>query len=135
MADDRDVTTLYLRNVPAQLVREAKARAARQGSTLTMLVIDALAQSLSAGREQPAEREDDLRDSMAWYERNRERLSERFHNEYIAIVDDSVIDHDEDFASLATRVFERVGIRSVFMPRVTRSTQPARVRSPRRRKA
>jgi hypothetical protein len=132
MPEDRDVTTLYLRNMPAALVREAKARAARQGSTLTALVTDALAQSLSTGHE-PVQ--DDLRASMDWYERNRERLSERFDNQYIAIVDDAVIDHDEDFSTLAIRVFERIGVRSVFMPLVRPSTQPARVRSPRRRTA
>lgn len=133
MADDRDLSTLYLRNMPADLVREAKARAARQGSTLTALVSDALAKWLSSPDGQVQQRDDDMRASMDWYERNRERLAERFQDEYIAIVDDAVIDHDQDFSSLATRVFEHVGVRNVFMPCVTRHNQPARIRSPRRR--
>jgi heme exporter protein D len=36
-------TTLYLRGLPRQLVREAKAAAARRGSTLAALVSDSLA--------------------------------------------------------------------------------------------
>jgi plasmid stability protein len=135
MGENTDVTTLYLRNVPTRLVREAKARAARDGATLTAFVTDAIAQSLSSEREQPAAAEDDLRDSMEWYEHNREQLSGRFRGEYVAILDDTVIDHDKDFASLATRVFGRVGIRPVFMPRVMGGAEQARVRSPRRRNA
>lgn len=43
------------------------------------------------------------------------------------------IDHDADFDALAMRVFDRVGVRPVFMPRVVAHREPVRVRSPRRR--
>lgn len=133
MQESKELTTLYLRKVPARLVREAKARAAREGSTLTALVTDAIANSLAprTAGEQPAE--DELRDEMAWYEANRERLLEHYRDEYVAIVDREVADHDPDFEALATRVFDRLGVRPIFMPRVTTEPERARVRSPRRR--
>ncbi|MGH9379825.1 MAG: hypothetical protein ACRD2Z_04330 [Thermoanaerobaculia bacterium] len=51
----------------------------------------------------------------------------------MAIVDSEVADHDRDFEALATRVFDRLGVRPIFMPRVTAEPERARVRSPRRR--
>lgn len=125
--------TLYLRNVPAGLVREAKVKAAREGTTLTAVVIDALAQSLESGGEVQKVLGDELREGMEWYEENRTDLLQRYRNEYVAIVDRAVLDHDEDFESLATRVFARLGTRSIFMPRVTEDAERVRVRSPRRR--
>ena len=48
MATPERSVTLYLRNVPAGIVREAKIKAAREGTTLTGVVIEALARSLEA---------------------------------------------------------------------------------------
>lgn len=132
MAPD-DYATLYLRNVPVRLVREAKVKAAREGTTLTAVVIDALARALESGDEGAAPIDDEVRESVQWYEDNRDDLLQRYPNEYVAIVDRQVLDHDHDFESLATRVFARLGARSIFMPRTTETGERARVRSPRRR--
>ncbi|MEA2626392.1 MAG: hypothetical protein QOD06_2437 [Candidatus Binatota bacterium] len=72
---------------------------------------------------------------MEWYAKNRARLLRQYENEYVAIVDRNVIDHDRSFEALASRVFQRVGVRSVFMPRVRAVEQRVRVRSPHRRSA
>lgn len=133
MTASDDSVTLYLRNVPAKLVREAKVKAAREETTLTAVVIDALLRSLESPEPAGSSAEDELRESMEWYAANRARLLRRHRDEYIAIVDYEVIDHDEDFERLATRVFARMGTRPIFMPRVTAATEPVRVRSPRRR--
>lgn len=133
MATGDRSATLYLRNVPAGLVREAKVKAAREGRTLTAVVIEALARSLASSEEAQVPSEDELRESMEWYAQNRGRLLRRYRGEYVAIVGRAVIDHDADFESLATRVFGRVGVRPIFMPRVTEGTERVRVRSPRRR--
>lgn len=127
MASER--TTLYLRGVPTQLVREAKAAAARGGSTLAALVSDSLAQSLR-GDGEPLGGE--LRENMLWYERNRRRLLARYRGQYVAVLDRAVVDHDRDFAALAARVFGRHGGRPVFVPRVQEKETRARLRSPRR---
>lgn len=124
-------TTLYLRGMPVDVVREAKAAAARRGSTLASLVADMLASSLrNSHPEEPVA--DELAESMKWYAENREQLLNRFAGEYVAIARRSVMDHDRDFESLAKRVFARLGPRSVFMPKVQASPPRARVRSPRR---
>ena len=129
MASER--TTLYLRGVSRSLVREAKAAAARRGSTLAALVSDSLAQSLR--EDAPGQTPDEgLRENMIWYERNRRRLLARYRGEYVAVVDRAVVDHDRDFAALAARVFGRHGGRPVFTPRVQEQEARARLRSPRR---
>lgn len=124
-------TTLYLRGVPTDLVREAKAAAARRGSTLASLVSDSLAQSLRDEAPGMAP-EDGLRENKLWYERNRRRLLARYRGEYVAVVDRTVVDHDRDFSALAARVFARHGGRPVFAPRVQEREPRARLRSPRR---
>jgi hypothetical protein len=72
---------------------------------------------------------------MSWYEKHRRDLLRRHAGEYIAVVDRRVLDHDRDFAALAERVFARLGVRPVFMPRVEDGEARARVRSPRRARA
>lgn len=123
--------TLFLRNVPTELVREAKAAAARRGQTLTTLVADALARSLTTEGE-AREQVDDLDKDIAWYRRNRPALLRRYQGEYIAIVNGAVVDHGHDFDALANRVFGRFGVRNVYMPRVQAGEPAARIRSPRK---
>jgi len=121
-------TTLYLRGLPTDLVREAKAAAARRGITLTGLVTEALGQVL--GLERLAGAADDLTRSMRWYERNRGKLLRRYRGEYVAIRGGRVIDHDRDFHVLASRVFARLGPVPVFMPKVTAEARVVHLPSP-----
>lgn len=128
MASDR--APLYLRGMPTRLVREAKAAAARRGSTLAAFVSDALDRAFHEN-DVDGEGSEELRDAMRWYEENRPRLLSRYRGEYVAVVDRRVVDHDRDFEALAARVFKRLGVRSVFMPRVQEGEPLLRVRSPR----
>ncbi len=115
--------TLYLRGVPEELVREAKAVAARPGKTLPALVPETLAAALRAG---PAKRigavgralPPDFRKSMAWFEAHKKTLTRRYPGEYVAIVGARVVDHDRQFDPLARRMFARLGVRPIFMPRI-----------------
>lgn len=121
-------TTLYLRGIPKNLVRELKARAARQGLTLTALAIAALSRASRAARP------DDLKPleaDMAWYKTHRHRLYRQYPGEYLAILDRRVEDHDPDFSALAARVFAKVGARPVFMPQAVETDRTVRLRSPR----
>lgn len=122
---------LFLRNVPTELVREAKAAAARRGETLTALVTQALARSLRV-EDGTQNRADDLQRDMVWYRNHRPNLLRRYPGEYVAIVDEAVVDHGRDFGTLAARVFARFGNRNVYMPRVQTGEPAARIRSPRR---
>ena len=124
-------TTLYLRGMPADLVREAKAKAARRGATLTTVVSEALARSLEDDDVGTGEVDRELRASERWYARQRPRLLKRYRGQYVAIRHEAVLDHDSDFAALAARVFARLGVCPVFMPRVLEREKPVRLRSPR----
>jgi hypothetical protein len=126
----RASTTLYLR-MPAPLVREAKAEAARRGVTLTALMTDILERRLRGRRTLVYPLDGELGLAMKWYAGNRRRLVRRYNGQFVAILGRRVLDHDRNFGALAERVFERVGVRSVFMPRVQPREERVHVRSPR----
>ncbi|HTL36007.1 MAG TPA: hypothetical protein VL326_22910 [Kofleriaceae bacterium] len=137
--------SLFLRGVPAALIREAKAESARRGQPLAAIVSEALVRSLRAGsyvipaaansqaitaREGGTSHE--LEDSMHWYREKRAELTRKYRCEYIAILEREVVDHDVDFAALASRVFRDHGTRSIYMPQVQERAAEVHVRSPRR---
>lgn len=123
-------STMYLRNVPSRLVREAKTAAARQGTTLTAVVREALERYLSDTLEAPPEELAPLSKDMAWYEANKRKLVRRYSGQYVAIVDGHVVDHDKEFAPLAQRVYKRFGVRAVFMPKVVPEQRVVHLPSP-----
>jgi hypothetical protein len=109
--------TLYLRGVPRELVREAKAEAARRGMSLTAFAKEALARALGQGAE-----DDDIRSirpDLDWFNVNRKRLARRYRGEYLAVIKKRVVDHDADFSALAQRVFAKYGSRPIAMPKAT----------------
>lgn len=116
VADEKDTATLYVRGVPPELVRAAKATAARRGMTLTALVIEALGHAVGAGRGDERPPEPDLQADQAWFAANRRDLEERYPGQYVAVVDGEVVDHDPEFAPLARRVLAQFGPRPVLMP-------------------
>lgn len=136
-------TTLYLRALPEDLVREVKAIAARRGMTLTALVTEELrrlverehspgdhpVEEVSKGDLHEADRE--LEENMRWFAANRSRLLRRYRDQYIAIYRKRVIDHDHDFDALARRVFARLGTVPVCMPKVTSQERIVHIPSPR----
>jgi len=125
-------TTLYLRNLPASLVREVKATAARRGMTLTALVeesLTALLDQASPVRDHVSEQLSAERD---WYETHKAELLAQYPGEYVAIVKHEVLDHDHAFDLLARRVFKRVGRQPIFMPKCVPGERVVALRSPRR---
>lgn len=109
------------------MVREAKVAAAREGKTLGKWVSERLAEATGLADDAKA---DSLQADMAWLEENRTAVERSFGGRYAAIVNGKVIDHDERFDRLAQRVFEKLGPRSIYMPKLGR--QEIRLRSPRR---
>lgn len=125
-----DASTMYLRGVPRKLVREAKAEAARRGTTLAALVVEALDRLLgTTGTEMPEVLEP-IADDLAWFEANRSRLFRRYPNEYVAIMKRKVVDHDKDFSALAMRVYKRHGVRSIAMPKATEQERVVNIPTP-----
>jgi hypothetical protein len=131
MANSPAKKPVYLRGIPSDVVREAKAAAARRGVTLAGFVADTLARALRDQLPPAEEPADELSKEVRWYERNRERLVREFGGEYIAVVDSAVVDHDADFEALAERSFAKYGARNLFMPLVCKTKHAVRVRSPR----
>lgn len=125
--------TLYLRGMPRQLTRDAKAEAARRGMSLTAFTKEALAKALRqrAARTDQADGIEAIRPDLEWFEANRQRLLRRYPNEYVAILRRKVVDHDREFGDLAQRVFAKYGVRSIAMPQVTAQERVAHLRSPR----
>lgn len=121
---------VYLRGIEPTIIREAKAAAAREGITLTALVERALTRETHSVPPVPSRRSE-IAEDMKWYEENAASLVERFEGEYLAIVGQEVVDHDVVFDALASRVEEKHGYRSVYMPECRRTPRVAKVRSPR----
>jgi len=127
---EQSMGTLYLRGVPRELVREAKAEAARRGMSLTAFAKEALARALGGGGEEDGMRT--IRPDLDWFEANRMRLVKRYRDEYVAIVNKKVVDHDADFSALAQRVFAKFGPDPVAMPKVTPEKRVVRIPTPMR---
>lgn len=122
--------SVYLRGMPDDLIREAKALAAREGITLARLAELALRDAVE--RRPPGPQLQALEADMAWYEANKPKLLKRYAGRYLAIVGGRVVDDDIDFAALADRVADRFGKQPVFMPRCRPGERVVRLPSPRR---
>ncbi len=129
---EQSTGTLYLRGVPRELVREAKAEAARRGMSLTAFAKEALARALGRTSEEDQDVVRPIRPDLDWFEANRQRLLRRYREEYVAVVNRRVVDHDADFGALAARVFAKYGRRPVAIPKVTPEPRVIHLRSPRR---
>jgi len=137
MGSNADKKPVYLRGIPSEVVREAKAAAARRGLTLAGFVTDTLSRALQRREPEPeasARPSADIGRELRWYERQRAALTRDYAGQYVAIVGQRVIDHDPDFEALAERVFASHAGQHVFMPRVAAGKPSARVRSPRLRR-
>lgn len=53
---------------------------------------------------------------MEYYRENKEEIVAKYLGNYIAIVNNSVVDFDADFSKLAERVYGKYGYRPIFMP-------------------
>jgi hypothetical protein len=60
---------------------------------------------------------DELHADAVWYEEQRAELARQYPGQYLAVLDRQVLDHDLDFEALARRVFRRLGVRPVLMPK------------------
>jgi hypothetical protein len=68
----------------------------------------------------------------AYFQRNKDLLTYHYNGEYIAILNDTVIDHDANFSALAQRIYKKIGYISIYMPLVTLKRRVLRFESPER---
>ena len=67
----------------------------------------------------------------AYYQENRDRLLKEYGGRYVAIVDRTVVDSDDEFETLAKRVYATHGYRPIVMTQVEAEPRVVSVRSPR----
>src|SRR5438034_10356754 len=104
--------------MPTSLVREAKAEAARRGTTLATLIADALARGLQLRGKGGDPLDNDVELAMKWYARNRPRLVRRYNGQLVAILGRRVLDHDRHFGAPADRAVQPVGLPPASNPRL-----------------
>lgn len=59
-------------------------------------------------------------EAKGFFEAKREKLLEKYGGSYIAILEGEVADADDDFSTLAERVYSRYGYKDIYMPKVER---------------
>jgi hypothetical protein len=72
-----------------------------------------------------------FKEGKAYYEKNKDLLVSQYNGKYIAVWNNSVIDHDTSFSTLAERVYNKLGYVSIYMPFVTSKRRVLRLESPR----
>ena len=123
---------VVLRGVDPEAVKLAKLEAARRGQPLGRVVGDLVREALSSGSAaNEVDAGDVLAADTAWFEKERARLFKKYPGQYVAIVQQRVVDHDRTIGPLVRRVFAKYGMRSILMPKVTREPRVIRLRSPR----
>ena len=65
-----------------------------------------------------------------YFEENKPTLLEKYRNQYIAIINNEVVDSDENFSKLAARVYEKYGYQTIYMPYVEAENKILMVPSP-----
>jgi hypothetical protein len=72
-----------------------------------------------------------LQKAKTYFQENKADIHEKYLGNFIAILDNSVVDHDKEFSNLATRVYEKFGYQTVYMPFVGSEERILRIPSPR----
>jgi len=62
----------------------------------------------------------EFRGAKIFFEANRQKLLANYEGKYIAILNEEVVDADDDFSTLAERVYSRYGYKDIYMPKVER---------------
>ena len=73
---------------------------------------------------------DEYKAGKKYFRENRPGLMQDFNGEYVAILGGAVVDHDTDYSALATRVFSRHGVRSLYIPLVGTAPRVIRIHRP-----
>jgi hypothetical protein len=68
---------------------------------------------------------------MAWYDAHRTEIEAEYSGMYVAVVDGALVDSDSSFDALARRIYRKLGLCPVYMPKVGAS-RVKHMRSPRR---
>ncbi len=82
----------------------------------------------------PLEIGEEFQRGKMFFEENKEKIINEYEGKYIAIFGRKVVESDKDFSVLAKRVYKKFGYQPIYMPKVTKKEQIARIPSPRKKK-
>ena len=72
-----------------------------------------------------------LQEAKRYFQENKAQILERYRGDFIAILNNAVLDHDRSFSELAKRVYEKFGYQTIYMPLVESEPAVLRIPSPR----
>ncbi|TAK08965.1 hypothetical protein EPO44_01880 [bacterium] len=72
-----------------------------------------------------------LQEAKRYFQENKAQILEKYRGNFIAILDNSVVDHDKEFSELAKRVYDKFGYQMIYMPFVESEPSVLRIPSPR----
>ena len=79
----------------------------------------------------PSSPDDEWERARQAFERMRSKLLKTHKGQFVAILNDQVVDADAEIGTLARRVYARFGYRPIYMQKVTEHPRVARISSPR----
>lgn len=68
---------------------------------------------------------------VEWFHQHRQELVPQYEDQYVAILNRAVVDHDPAFEKLAERIYAKYGYRDFVMQKVKANAKPYRIVSPR----
>ena len=72
-----------------------------------------------------------FQEAKKYFQENRTQILEKYTGNFIAILDNAVVDHDRKFSELAKRIYEKFGYQTIYMPFVESEQRVLRIPSPR----
>ncbi len=116
-------------DIPAEVLRQLEEEARRTGKSPEALTREFLETALHTREKAGAssssnEIEARFRQNLTYFEREKQTLQERYGDQFVAIWEERVVDHDADRSQLASRVYSRFGFVPVCIDQPSMS--PAR---------
>lgn len=72
-----------------------------------------------------------FQEAKRYFQQNKAEILDKYRGMFIAILDNTVVDHDRNFSELAKRVYEKFGYQIFYMPFVESEPAILRIPSPR----
>lgn len=70
-------------------------------------------------------------EAKRYFQEHKAQILEKHSGNFVAILDEAVVDHDRNFSELAKRIYEKFGYQTIYMPFVESEQRVLRIPSPR----
>ena len=72
-----------------------------------------------------------FQEAKGYFQEHKAQILEKYSGNFVAILDETVVDHDRNFSELAKRIYEKFGYQAIYMPFVESEPSVLRIPSPR----